>query len=352
VNLPLLAAETLEKDIWYPTILGILVVVFAVLLFCGSIYLLLATNMGARLGFLVAFTCLMGFMVVLTSLWITTASPLNTLKGRDPHWEAIEVVNDPTKAKTEEIRDVEAEGRKLTTADAADVKAASDETLVTVQAVPGEAEIAQQAFARFQAVTDYLVVNTYEIGGSNPSPLDFELTHEQLFAVVEFCEVKEVEVPFGTGARVRVGRHQLPRAEPRPRLHTSATRRGVRGIGPPLRARAARPALAGEGPARREEGRGRRSRQGRDRRHPRRPREGVRQTMTNLRRTLLVAALAALSVVGLAPAAGAQQIVDASGEGGGGGLAFVLMALMVMLIWAALFFMDRIRRRREEQAQQ
>lgn len=198
MNLPLLAAETLEKDIWYPTILGILVVVFAVLLFCGSIYLLLATNMGARLGFLVAFTCLMGFMVVLTSLWITTASPLNTLKGRDPHWEAIEVVNDPTKAKTEEIRDVEAEGRKLTTADAADVKAASDETLVTVQAVPGEAEIAQQAFARFQAVTDYLVVNTYEIGGSNPSPLDFELTHEQLFAVVEFCEVKEVEVPFGT----------------------------------------------------------------------------------------------------------------------------------------------------------
>ena len=29
-------------------------------LFCGSIYLLLGTNLGARLGFLVAFTGLMG----------------------------------------------------------------------------------------------------------------------------------------------------------------------------------------------------------------------------------------------------------------------------------------------------
>ena len=85
MDVTVLAAELTEKTLWYPTILGVLVVVAAVLLFCGSIYLLLGTNMGARLGFLVAFTCLMGFMVLLTSLWITTASPLNTLKGRiDP----------------------------------------------------------------------------------------------------------------------------------------------------------------------------------------------------------------------------------------------------------------------------
>ena len=38
----------------------------AIVLFCGSIYLLLGTNLGARLGFLVAFTGLMGFMVILT----------------------------------------------------------------------------------------------------------------------------------------------------------------------------------------------------------------------------------------------------------------------------------------------
>ena len=45
----------------------------------------------------------------------------------------------------------------------------------------------------------------------------------------------------------------------------------------------------------------------------------------------------------------AQQLVDAGKEGdGSGGLAFVLMVVLVMAIWAALFFMDRVRRRREE----
>jgi hypothetical protein len=44
----------------------------------------------------------------------------------------------------------------------------------------------------------------------------------------------------------------------------------------------------------------------------------------------------------------AQQIVDAGGGNGQGGLAFVLLVILVMGIWAALFFMDRVRRRREE----
>jgi hypothetical protein len=138
VDVTVLAAEVTEKTLWYPTILGILVVVFGVLLFCGSVYLLLATNMGARLGFLVSFTCLMGFMVLLTALWITTASPLNTLKGRIPGWEAIEVVKDPSNAKTEEVRNIEADGQVVSAVEAANVKAAADETLIQVEAVPGE----------------------------------------------------------------------------------------------------------------------------------------------------------------------------------------------------------------------
>jgi hypothetical protein len=200
VDLSLLAAETLEKDIWYPTILGILVVVFAIALFCGSVYLLLATNMGARLGFLVAFTCLTGFMVILTGLWITTASPLNTLRGRIPGWDPIEVVKNLDNAKTAEVRDIQQDGREVDAIEAANVKAAADENLIAVEALPGEAQVTQQAFARFQAVTEYQVVNTYEIGGSEPNPLDFELTHTPLFAVVEFCKVVDTSetTPFGT----------------------------------------------------------------------------------------------------------------------------------------------------------
>ena len=61
------AAELIHRTIWYPTILGFLVVIFAVALFCGTIWLLLGTNLGARLGFLVSFTAVTGFGVILTS---------------------------------------------------------------------------------------------------------------------------------------------------------------------------------------------------------------------------------------------------------------------------------------------
>jgi hypothetical protein len=52
---------------------------------------------------------------------------------------------------------------------------------------------------------------------------------------------------------------------------------------------------------------------------------------------------AAMSV--LAGPAGAQQVVDAGEGHGAGGLAFVLFSASVMLTAAALFYMDRIRRR-------
>ena len=98
--MPLLfASELLHKGLWYPTILGVLVVVAGIGLFCGSIYVLLGTNLGARLGFLVAFTGLMGFMVILSLLWCTTASPLNTIKGRIPQWQVQEVVATPENPK-------------------------------------------------------------------------------------------------------------------------------------------------------------------------------------------------------------------------------------------------------------
>ena len=45
MSLSMLASELVHKTLWYPTILGILVVVAGIALFCGSIYVLLATNL-------------------------------------------------------------------------------------------------------------------------------------------------------------------------------------------------------------------------------------------------------------------------------------------------------------------
>ena len=193
-----LAAEALHKTLWYPTILGFLVVIVAVLLFCGSVYLLLATNMGARLGFLVAFTGLMGFMVILTSLWITTASPLNTLKGRVPSWKVQEIVTDPSKSKNPDVHNIASKKNKVDTTEAANVKAAVDAAIVTKVATPTvEVKPEDNRFAKFDSVTNYMVLETYEIGGSNPQFWKGEFTHTPHYAAVQFCEVQQVEQPFG-----------------------------------------------------------------------------------------------------------------------------------------------------------
>ena len=56
----------------------------AVGLFCGSVYLLLGTNLGARLGFLVAAAGLTGFLVLLTTLWLTTPGAATGNSKLDP----------------------------------------------------------------------------------------------------------------------------------------------------------------------------------------------------------------------------------------------------------------------------
>ena len=124
------------------------------MLFIGSIYLLLGTNLGARLGFLVTFTSLMGFLMILSILWLTTASPLESPKGRVASWSVIENVPDITKAKTEAVRDIAQKQNKASQIDASNVLASVDAALITkvgtptVQVTPND-----NRFAKFDDVT-------------------------------------------------------------------------------------------------------------------------------------------------------------------------------------------------------
>lgn len=65
------------------------------------------------------------------------------------------------------------------------------------------------------------------------------------------------------------------------------------------------------------------------------------RTLRSLRRAAPLVFLAVL-------AAGCTngQLVDAGGERGQGGIAFVLLAVFFWLFLGALFYMDRVRRRR------
>jgi hypothetical protein len=195
-----LASELTSKGIWYPTILGVLVVVAAVVLFCGSVYVLLGTNLGARLGFLVAFTGLAGFMVILTALWCVTASPLNTLKGRIPQWKVVEVVKDPAKSTVTDVHGVNKKANVAEATEASNVKAAVDAALVTKQSIPTVTYTPNDnKFAAFADVTKYEILQTWEIGGSNPQFWKGQFTHTPQYAVVQFCEVVDQTnaQPFG-----------------------------------------------------------------------------------------------------------------------------------------------------------
>jgi hypothetical protein len=187
------------SGIWYPTILGILVVAVAIALFCGSVYALLATNLGARLGFLVAFTGLMGFMVLLTTLWMFTASPLNTLKGTPPVWKLETVSKDLNQSSLPAaVRAATQKGRPVPTAKQSDLKAVVDANLVRKQPIANIPQAPDaNKYAQFDLVTEYQTTKYFEVGGSNPHLLDWQLSHRPLYAVVQYCAVVPSNLPFG-----------------------------------------------------------------------------------------------------------------------------------------------------------
>ena len=81
-----LAMNALLAITWEPELRGILIVIIAVVTLCGSIYLVLGTNLGARLGFLVALSGLAGWMALMGGIWWIYGIGL---KGPEPSWEAI-----------------------------------------------------------------------------------------------------------------------------------------------------------------------------------------------------------------------------------------------------------------------
>jgi hypothetical protein len=71
---------------WQPELRGILITIISVVTFCGSCYFILSTNLGARLGFLVALAALAGWMFLMGATWWTYGKGL---LGPDASWAPV-----------------------------------------------------------------------------------------------------------------------------------------------------------------------------------------------------------------------------------------------------------------------
>lgn len=168
---------------WDPQIRGSLILLTAIAILCGSTWLLLATNVGARLGFLLAVAGLTGWLTVLGMLWWLTPSATGP-KGRDPHWKvrgAISGALGPT--APEPLDEPLSRWNELPEADPqrAEVITASDEWFA--------ADPAAQAFG-IQGSADYTVGKVFDIGGERKGPFGvlnfrpFNVFHEPHYAAV------------------------------------------------------------------------------------------------------------------------------------------------------------------------
>lgn len=175
---------------WDPAIRGILATVVGVIVLCGSVYLLLGTNLGARLGFLVAMAGLFGWMSIMGVMWWVYGIGM---VGETPSWHVIEVVSsaeadDLSGAVTDEVQDI-SELEELPAGDPVrgEAQAAADVALTEGQ------------FAVFDSTADYLPIAAYETGGKDPDALlsRLPLPHPPHYAISQVQARIPVEVVLG-----------------------------------------------------------------------------------------------------------------------------------------------------------
>jgi hypothetical protein len=185
---------------WQPELRGILITIIAVVTFCGSCYFLLSTNLGARLGFLVAFAALAGWMFLMGATWWSYGKGL---LGPDASWSPIsgrtvlqtpDAVNESGALGDPVI--VEANADPTTTASMIDSQFVTDGWKKLDSSVPSYQQAGAAASVLLEesgAMTngEFQVVNVFDKGGQR-SPqlfkgkLDFlAFMHKPHYAVVE-----------------------------------------------------------------------------------------------------------------------------------------------------------------------
>lgn len=164
-----MTAHLLAALSWDPQIRGALIVVTAFIILPGSVYLLLATNTGAKLGFLLAAAGFFGWMAVMGWVWVVYGIGL---KGDQPAWHVEEVVTGDVaeNGTTEEAEGFPVGWRELRAGDAilGDASAEANSVLAPSDVEEGgEAEAAAPVQPVFGDLSEFTIVGGYAKGGEN-----------------------------------------------------------------------------------------------------------------------------------------------------------------------------------------
>ena len=187
---------------WNPQVRGGLYVLIAVVVLCGSGTLILSTNLGGRMGFQVSAAGLMGFMVLIGSVWwVYGIGP----QGKAPTWvPRFEVQGDLGQVGGDILEDFPRgwEELELTDPAVADALPISDAELTA---------------GFFESPADYLPVAALEKGGETYGPfgiLNFRplnLWHKPHYLIIQVQAVEEqVAVPGAAPPRPRVDPNATP----------------------------------------------------------------------------------------------------------------------------------------------
>lgn len=224
-----------------PHIRGVLVILVAVGTLIGGIWLVIATDLGSRLGFLVSITALFGWMAVMGGLW--TAYGIG-LVGERPAWTVTEVnTGDIAEAQLEAARTAPQDD-DLPAVDAlldanpelaegfeegvevrlSDIVEADPDLIEEINGweIIGAAEVGEPETAAAEALTagdaaqfassdEYVVLRGFEQGGkperegdgifdriANKFTNTVQVTHPTHYAIVQVQASRPTEVPEGS----------------------------------------------------------------------------------------------------------------------------------------------------------
>ncbi|HSB85752.1 MAG TPA: hypothetical protein VLD86_05555 [Ilumatobacteraceae bacterium] len=205
---------------WQPELRGILITIIAIMVFCGSIYFLLSTNLGARLGFLVAFAALAGWMFILGAVWWSYGKGL---LGPDASWAPISgrtilqtpaAINDSGALDAPVIVDPNAPPAEV--AEAVDAQFVKDGWNKLDPSLPSYQQAGAAASTLSEeggalAAGEFEVINVFDKGGQrSPQLLDGKLDflaffHKPHYAIVELAPlVKQRDEPGRAPAKPEI----------------------------------------------------------------------------------------------------------------------------------------------------